>query len=833
MSTWLIVCWRVRPVAAAIMLLILLSLWQYVDAQSDQWDQLTQHIKESKQVLDDPNRSADERISAYREMMALRQAVIEDGVQPSTQNQWQLQSKLAVMKIDHALDIFIYEWNLGRSGDTVLLGRPTELQQQAAKKTAAKMYIAAVQAKQAIEDAIITLESDRQFSSDVDMRRLRRSLAQVHRDQRAQLIWSFSAIAHAIINQPADRQSLLQEAVLLLQELLSVLTPDWTEEARLYLARALLELHQPREALQVLGLRFEQSPKQEDVQYQLRGLLIEGLAQLELGELAQARVSASNAIEIAQTNAESLLAADLIYRVLVAEKKDPDLAYVKLRNRAFKVGHLELAEQALNRLVIKQSLSTKQQARASMHATSLLARGLSRSQDPSSFAGAALDLQGLLTRDDLTIEDRARALELLGRLALAQDRTEQGIELLLQRAQQEPMNQARLQAFSLALESALTYAASQPEDNQAQLLFRKALALAIKDKELPELNRWRVEAARLALAEGRNEDVLAHTASMTDQGYAAEQSYFRASAILASSGNGVLNTEQVDQVLEEALAELEQLEADQNNMSIWRRQLTLDNTQRLLAMGRTKEALQQVHQVEPIDSAVLSFVVLGNLDLEEHTKANEAMQLLVERDLYSAIALLEQLIEMKSSNIEGQGLNARQLVQEELPLVPYQDLVDRVYGVARQGYKLSEARRRQLARLLLTAGRFDQAVPAYQELVKASPRDRELVLGLAESLWRLSGSRLSQDQVKELATSLAYYKQISASINSPPTPSQEDLFWLAQLRSLQILDRAGRNTGQIAPRVNQLRLIDGGLGALVFEDAFVRLVNKYPPSPSP
>jgi hypothetical protein len=188
---------------------------------------------------------------------------------------------------------------------------------------------------------------------------------------------------------------------------------------------------------------------------------------------------------------------------------------------------------------------------------------------------------------------------------------------------------------------------------------------------------------------------------------------------------------------------------------------------------------------------------------------------------------------MKSSNIEGQGLNARQLVQEELPLVPYQDLVDRVYGVARQGYKLSEARRRQLARLLLTAGRFDQAVPAYQELVKASPRDRELVLGLAESLWRLSGSRLSQDQVKELATSLAYYKQISASINSPPTPSQEDLFWLAQLRSLQILDRAGRNTGQIAPRVNQLRLIDGGLGALVFEDAFVRLVNKYPPSPSP
>ncbi|MDG2053294.1 MAG: hypothetical protein P8J86_01155 [Phycisphaerales bacterium] len=831
MSTRLIVCWSVRPVLAAIMLLVLLSLWQSVDAQSDQWDELTQHIKESKQVLDDPNRSADERISAYREMMAFRQAVIENAVQPSTQNQWQLQSKRAVMKIDHALDMFIYEWNLGRSGDTVLLGWPTELQQKAAEKTAAKMYIAAVQAKQAIDDAIIKLEGDRQFASDVDMRRLRRSLAQLHRDQRAQLIWSFSAIAHAIVNQPADRQSLLQEAVLLLEELLDVLASDWADEARIYLAQALLELDRPREALEVLGLRFGQAPQREDIQYQLRGLLIEGLAQLELGELTQARASAVKAVETAKTNAESLLAADLIYRVLVAERRDPDLAYVKLRHQAFDIGHLELAEQALNRLVMKQSLAIKEQGRASMLPTALLARGLSRSQDPTSFTGARLDLEALLTRDDLTVEDHARALEILGRLALAQDRTEQGIELLLQRTQQEPRNQARLQAFSLALESALTYAASRPEDNQAQLLFRKALSLAIKDQELPQVNRWRVEAARLALVEGRNEDVLAHTASMTGQDYAVEQSYLRASAILASSGNGVLNAEQVDQVLEEALAELEQLESDQSDMSVWRRRLTLGNAERLLALGRTKEALHQVHQIEPIDSAALSFIVLGNLDLGDHAKANEAMQLLVAGDLYAAMALLEQLREMKSSAAEGQRLNARQLVEEELPLVPYQDLVETVYEVAGQDIELSEAGRRQLARLLLVAGRFDQAVLAYQELVKASPKDRDLVFGLAESLWRLSGSHLSQDQVKELTASLAYYKQISASINSPPTPSQEDLFWLGQLRTLQILDRAGRNTGQIAPRVNQLRLIDGGLGALVFEEAFVRLVNKYPPSP--
>ena len=47
------------------------------------------------------------------------------------------------------------------------------------------------------------------------------------------------------------------------------------------------------------------------------------------------------------------------------------------------------------------------------------------------------------------------------------------------------------------------------------------------------------------------------------------------------------------------------------------------------------------------------------------------------------------------------------------------------------------------------------------------------------------------------------------------------------MRMLQILDRTGRNTDKIVPRIRQLRQLDRNLGGLRFRREFERLQNRY------
>ena len=86
---------------------------------------------------------------------------------------------------------------------------------------------------------------------------------------------------------------------------------------------------------------------------------------------------------------------------------------------------------------------------------------------------------------------------------------------------------------------------------------------------------------------------------------------------------------------------------------------------------------------------------------------------------------------------------------------------------------------------------------------------------------------MRDNRIAELSESLILFKQIASSIKSPPTPDEQNLFWLSQLRTLQILDRAQKKTQQIIPKINQLRLIDDELGGDGFTEAFDRLEDQY------
>jgi hypothetical protein len=81
--------------------------------------------------------------------------------------------------------------------------------------------------------------------------------------------------------------------------------------------------------------------------------------------------------------------------------------------------------------------------------------------------------------------------------------------------------------------------------------------------------------------------------------------------------------------------------------------------------------------------------------------------------------------------------------------------------------------------------------------------------------------RFAQGRLEDLAAAMPLYRRLAAS-----APPQSDAWWLAELRTLEILDRVGRDADRIPPRIARLRAIDPGLGHEGYRRAFEALLLR-------
>jgi hypothetical protein len=81
--------------------------------------------------------------------------------------------------------------------------------------------------------------------------------------------------------------------------------------------------------------------------------------------------------------------------------------------------------------------------------------------------------------------------------------------------------------------------------------------------------------------------------------------------------------------------------------------------------------------------------------------------------------------------------------------------------------------------------------------------------------------RFARGRLEDLAEAMPLYRRLAAG--SPP---HSDAWWLAELRILEILDRVGRDTDRIAPRIARLRAIDPDLGGEGHRRAFEALLLR-------
>ncbi|MFM1830482.1 MAG: hypothetical protein RLZZ558_822 [Planctomycetota bacterium] len=119
--------------------------------------------------------------------------------------------------------------------------------------------------------------------------------------------------------------------------------------------------------------------------------------------------------------------------------------------------------------------------------------------------------------------------------------------------------------------------------------------------------------------------------------------------------------------------------------------------------------------------------------------------------------------------------------------------------------------------LLRHAGEHAAAVRAYERSLAIQTDTREALLGKAESLRVLAGD-------EGLREAMAIYRRVAAGDGMSTEASQRDhVWWLCQLRQLQVLQAAGRFDDRASMRVNRLRAVDPELGGPLFAEAFAAL----------
>lgn len=116
---------------------------------------------------------------------------------------------------------------------------------------------------------------------------------------------------------------------------------------------------------------------------------------------------------------------------------------------------------------------------------------------------------------------------------------------------------------------------------------------------------------------------------------------------------------------------------------------------------------------------------------------------------------------------------------------------------------------------LRLAGQFDKALPILVRLKKYRPDRAEILVSFAECAFQLGDD----------AESIAVFSRISNAFKQ----DRNEMFWLAELRSLEILDRSDKHTKRIFPRIQRLKLYDPLLGGNRFLGEFRQLENKYAP----
>lgn len=812
---------------------------QAAEAQDESAESMQQSLQAAREKLAGIE-SAAQRLTQLQSILSQRRLLIE--AHPNDPDR-------AIWLADQASDLFFDVLGIEAAGLTVLYGHPSQSQLAGAQRVAREMHDFATRAEVQIDETILQLESQSGYGGDIALQQQRRRLVENEREGRIPFFRGIGACLQAQINEknPSARRELFILAARLLIPLADRLQGDLAARARLYGALALGRAERFEESQQQLLLVVDDPQALPVDVFAARMCMVNNRVRRQGSEAGLALLD--------ETAASFRGDSDLFYRVLIADRRfllrrrlaemddafslaDAYRSYFQLlenpgtasESQLMAIIFARLANAADEKTPLEDLPPIVQVARASHLAST--ATGL---PEAISLIEKALDSGKLSPRE------RAIALFELGKAHHAYGQSLDAVVRLTQLAREYLTHRHAEQAIELAVAIADRLHREDPGNPDVRRGLREALAVLLASyPNLASIDRWRYSAGRLAISEKRYQEALNYFQQISPGSERwIDGLFMQVSAVRARARDSLTET-QHDQLQREVI------EIALNSRSrIESAIVEIADEQRLVAIGtylaflRVYEAeanlnlkhyqaaldgLEGMESVPGIDGTALAEALKVRISAFQQAGRSEEAQLEIARFIEAAPDQVLRVIgpmlgamqrDVVTLESEGRDREARDLA--ERTLLPAARTLD---DWRRRNPLVKDARGllSRIADAYLLGGRHREALKIYDELLSESSSALQFLFGRAECLMGLGG--------ENLAEAMKIYRRLGAA-GRGTTKVSANYYWSSQLRMLEILDIAGRNTEKIVPRIRQLRQIDPQLGGERFRRKFERLQNRH------
>jgi tetratricopeptide (TPR) repeat protein len=750
---------------------------------------------------------------------------------------------------NQASDLYFELMMIDTSVWIALLGVPSPEQEHRVRRAAAEMLDAAERAERAALEVMFEIEAMPNFADDLALQSKRRRLVEEERERRVPFLRGIAMHLHARFGEHdrSERERMARQAAETLNDVIPRLDGRVQREALVHAGFArLLEGDRIRAAEQFARVRDD-----EHAMPLLRFAAAVGEAQVT----AQ-RDGDEPALDALTCAAREIGVSDQVfYQLLIADQR------VRLDPRngtAAYQGYLELIDRqpAERREPVRRAVLARLEGHvhrferlADTPMIVRIAHAAALADRQGKFAEAVRSLEVIvgdtLPEEPEEPEGRASALALLvlGRLQGEANQSLDAARTLLTFARS---HRADPEA-SIALESALAHAAAVYRQSPAAAapVLRSALdELFTHFPQRDTINHWRLVAGRLAMAEYDFDRAMEHFALVSSDSEQWPEARFLYVESLRRSASGSSDAgERYERLLALAGTVAEELSSrmrddeHEHERERWRVRLALLRVYRAeahLAMDDPQAAIDELDAIETEHARRGEAEVPARLAAEMLPVRIQAYEAMGRADLSAreidrllgaaperALNVLLPMVDAAERRVQRlmrqhQPDEALELARRELlPLARQLDQWHDRYGLER--HELAVGRR--LADALRHSGEHDDALAWYDRLLSEHPDAMPLLLGRAECLFALG----QDGHDPRLAEAMTLYRRIAAAANE----QGGEPFWLSQLRMLQILDRIGRNTERILPRIQQLRQRDAELGGDYFRRQFEQLQSRY------
>lgn len=787
-----------------------------------------------------PQASPTERREAIEQIITLRGQLIEKHDDDPRYARW---------LTDQAWDLVFELPALDGVLLSAIYGVPSPVQHQLARRISREGNELTDEAELAIEQAIIDFEAQPGYTDDPALQAARRRLDRDERRRRIPLLRGVTAYLHARFNvsDAAERGELCRIALDRLSPLADELDGFIGMQATLFAALAAMELRQTDEA-RAWFERAADAPTAAPVD--AFG------ARMGLNMVLAAEGNDRDALQqLSELEKQYNSPRDLVFRLLITDRRF--LLRVQQARRgssANRMRDMADAYRTYTNLLRKDLGVSKETVRQIVYARLATAGGADTPLDQlpaivtiaraEGLRGAGGDadqiismLEGVLDRRDAENEDRAEALYGLGVTHYANGDARLAGDRFTALCRQYSTHPRAERSIKLAVTIAAEQARDHPRDESARDALAATLTLAVERyPTLPEIEQWRYLSGRIALADGNLElaqsrfEAIPPDADewldaqlmlggvMRDRVWSATESQARSDQLRALTGKMGDMITRIDQHVRvgDAATDANKAANHQARLAIiaaeaWIELSNPDEAVRMIELIRSDDALNAATTAEVLRTRILAYQAARRPD-----EASRALTQFLETS--PDLAAVTEMIEQPLRELRAARRGSQQAAAVQAQLVQLTEPIDRWLtksgGAGGDPYRLRLA----LAESRRECEQHQSALRLYDLILAERADSLEALFGRAECLFGLTASSPNDEQ---LADAMRAYKRISAA----RTSAGDAYYWRSELRMLEILDRLGRNTHRIGPRIQRLRQRDASLGG--YRRQFEQLAERH------